>query len=405
MTETPERIHNLGNNKPTATYDDVPSRKKVRVGITQGDTNGIGWELILRTFADSELLTLFTPIVYGHAKVANFNRKALGINTPFRVIASASEAEEGKLNLVNLSDDDVKVDYGMLSAEAGHAAFLALEQAVLDLQDGLIDTLVTCPINKANIQSSNFRFVGHTEYLSNRLAQHGEEPLMILCNDIMRVALVTTHLPISEVSFAINQESVEQKVRLLFESLKQDFNISAPRIAVLALNPHAGDNGLIGREEIESITPAVQSLAEAGLACYGPYAADGFFGSGLYRHFDGILAMYHDQGLTAFKALTTEGGVNFTAGLPYVRTSPDHGTAYDIAGKGLAQTQSFRKAIYSAIDIFRNRESYNEAHANPLPKLYHDRREDERGLPNERRAPRQQQQRANEGFSKEKEND
>ncbi len=404
MIETPERIHAIDNSASAATPNDVPSRKKVRVGITQGDTNGVGWELILRTFADSELLTLFTPIVYGHAKVANFNRKALGINTPFRVIASASEAEEGKLNLVNLSDDEVKVDYGTLSAEAGHAAFLALEQAVLDLQDGLIDTLVTCPINKANIQSSNFRFVGHTEYLSDRLSRYGEEPLMILCNDIMRVALVTTHLPISEISFAISQESVEQKVRILFESLKQDFNISAPRVAVLALNPHAGDNGLIGREEIDSIAPAVQSLAEAGLACYGPYAADGFFGSGLYRHFDGILAMYHDQGLAAFKALTTEGGINFTAGLPYVRTSPDHGTAYDIAGKGMAQTQSFRKAIYSAIDIFRNRESYNEAHANPLPKLYHDRREDERGLPSERRGPRPQN-RATENSSKEKEND
>ncbi len=404
MIETPERIHAIDNSASAATPNDAPSRKKVRVGITQGDTNGVGWELILRTFADSELLTLFTPIVYGHAKVANFNRKALGINTPFRVIASASEAEEGKLNLVNLSDDEVKVDYGTLSAEAGHAAFLALEQAVLDLQDGLIDTLVTCPINKANIQSSNFRFVGHTEYLSDRLSRYGEEPLMILCNDIMRVALVTTHLPISEISFAISQESVEQKVRILFESLKQDFNISAPRVAVLALNPHAGDNGLIGREEIDSIAPAVQSLAEAGLACYGPYAADGFFGSGLYRHFDGILAMYHDQGLAAFKALTTEGGINFTAGLPYVRTSPDHGTAYDIAGKGMAQTQSFRKAIYSAIDIFRNRESYNEAHANPLPKLYHDRREDERGLPSERRGPRPQN-RATENSSKEKEND
>ncbi len=404
MIETPERIHAIDNSASAATPNDAPSRKKVRVGITQGDTNGVGWELILRTFADSELLTLFTPIVYGHAKVANFNRKALGINTPFRVIASASEAEEGKLNLVNLSDDEVKVDYGTLSAEAGHAAFLALEQAVLDLQDGLIDTLVTCPINKANIQSSNFRFVGHTEYLSDRLSRYGEEPLMILCNDIMRVALVTTHLPISEISFAISQESVEQKVRILFESLKQDFNISAPRVAVLALNPHAGDNGLIGREEIDSIAPAVQSLAEAGLACYGPYAADGFFGSGLYRHFDGILAMYHDQGLAAFKALTTEGGINFTAGLPYVRTSPDHGTAYDIAGKDMAQTQSFRKAIYSAIDIFRSRESYNEAHANPLPKLYHDRREDERGLPSERRGPRPQN-RATENSAKEKEND
>lgn len=368
-----------GTNTESANTGAEQKTSKLRVGITQGDTNGIGWELILRTFADAELLELFTPVVYGHAKVANYNRKNLGLNTNYRIVPTAADAVDGVLNLVNVSDDEVKVEYGQQSAEAGHAAFLALEQAVLDLKEGDIDTLVTSPINKASIQSSNFRFVGHTEYLQNRVAKHGEESLMILCNDIMRVALVTTHLPISEISTAITQENVEQKARLLYESLLRDFGVSAPRIAILALNPHAGDNGVLGHEEEDIIKPAIANLSEAGLPCYGPFAADGFFGTGAYRHFDGILAMYHDQGLAPFKALTTDGGVNFTAGLPVVRTSPDHGTAYDIAGQGVAQVNSFRRAIYAAIDIYRNRTAYDKAHANPLPKLYHDKREDERG--------------------------
>ena len=371
--ETGENIINKANTESP----NEPA--KIRVGITQGDTNGVGWELILRTFADPELLELFTPIIYGHAKVASYNRKSLGCNTNYHIISSANEAMDGVLNLVNVSEDEVKVEYGVQSAEAGHAAFLALEQAVLDIKDGLIDTIVTSPINKASIQSSNFRFVGHTEYLQNRVAEHGEESLMILCNDLMRVALVTTHLPISEIPTAITQENVEQKARLLYESLLRDFGVSAPRIAILALNPHAGDHGVLGHEEEDIIIPAISNLAEAGLPCYGPYAADGFFGTGMYRHFDGILATYHDQGLAPFKALTTEGGVNFTAGLPVVRTSPDHGTAYDIAGQGVAQINSFRRAIYASIDICRNRKAYDESHANPLPKLYHDKREDERG--------------------------
>ena len=387
------------NNKQPRTMEEndvqahMPSTSepRIRVGITQGDTNGVGWELILRTFADTDLLDMFTPIVYGHAKVANYNRKALGINTPFKVIDSAEEAQEGQLNVVNVSSDDLVVNYGEESAEAGHAAFLALEQAVLDIKEGLIDTMVTSPINKASIQSSNFRFVGHTEYLQDRLSEHGEESLMILCNDLMRVALVTTHLPISQVSEAVTQENVARKVQLLYESLQRDFGVSAPRIAVLALNPHAGDHGVLGNEEAEIIVPSIEQLTTAGVPCFGPYAADGFFGTGMYRHFDGILAMYHDQGSAPFKALTTDGGVNFTAGLPIVRTSPDHGTAYDIAGRGIARTESFKRAIYASIDIVRNRKAYDEAHANPLPKLYHDRREDERGdrglkRPNESRS-------------------
>lgn len=351
------------------------SRPLLTIGFTEGDVNGVGIELILKTFADTDMLNLCIPIVYGHIKVFNCQRKLLGLNTSYRIIASAEDAIAGQLNFINCSDDDIKVDFGAQSAEAGHAAFTSLEQAVHDAKAHLIDVLVTAPINKASIQSTNFRFVGHTEYLQNRLGDENTEPLMILCNDLMRVALVTTHLPISEVAYAITEERITQKARLLYDSLCRDFALSAPRIAVLALNPHAGDDGVIGHEEKEIIAPVVKSLSEAGLPCYGPFAADGFFGASLYRHFDGILAMYHDQGLAPFKALTVSGGVNFTAGLPIVRTSPDHGTAYDIAGQGVVQCDSFRKAIYAAIDIYRNREAYDKAHANPLPKLYQDKKE------------------------------
>lgn len=367
------------NNTPAtfnADHEQSERPHTIRVGITQGDTNGIGWELILRTFLDTELLTMFTPVVYGHPKVAAFHRKALGVNTSAHIIVNAEDAIDGKLNFVSVSDDDVKVEFGKTCPEAGHAAFLALDQAIQDLKMGSIDVLVTAPINKASIQSSNFRFVGHTEYLQSRLGERDSEALMILCNDLMRVALVTTHLPVSEISMAISQEAVERKARMLYESLRRDFGLSAPRIAVLSLNPHSGDQGLLGHEEIESIIPAVSALSEVGIPCFGPYAADGFFGKGLYTHFDGILAMYHDQGLIPFKALSTGSGVNFTAGLPFVRTSPDHGTAYDIAGRGLADLDSFRQSIFKAIDIYRNRKAHDEACANPLPKLFNETRDE-----------------------------
>lgn len=349
--------------------------RSVRVGITQGDTNGVGLEVILKAFSDSMMLELCTPVVYGNAKVAAYHSKTMGLNVPLRLIASAEDAVMGQFNFVNCSDAEVKVEYGVQSAEAGHAAFLSLEQAVQDLQSGHIDVLVTAPIQKAGIQSANFRFPGHTEYLQDRLGGTSGEPLMILCNPLMRVALVTTHLPISEVAFAITEERVVQKARILYDSLCRDFNISSPRIAILALNPHAGDSGVIGHEEEEVLVPAIKSLADAGLPCYGPFPADGFFNAAMYRHFDAVLAMYHDQGLAPFKALSNHDGVNFTAGLPFVRTSPDHGTAYDIAGKNLADAQSFRQAVFSAIDIWRNRQAYDEAHANPLPKIYQDRKE------------------------------
>lgn len=357
--------------------EEVKNRQLIRVGITEGDPNGVGYELILRTFADSSMLDLCQPVIYGHSKIAMYHKKALDVKLPINIIASANDVVNGQVNLVDCtdkSDKEVKVELGVNSADAGYASYVALEKATQDLKNGLIDVLVTCPINKANIQNDQFHFIGHTEYLQDRLGD-GSESLMILCNKLIRVALVTTHLPISEVAFSINQQKIEQKVRMLYDALIRDFNISAPRIAVLSLNPHNGEGGLLGQEEETIILPAIKSLSDAGISCYGPYASDGFFGSGNYKHFDGILAMYHDQGLAPFKALSMNDGINFTAGLPFVRTSPDHGTAYDIAGKGIANLGSFREAIFSAIDIYRNRKSYDVAHQSPLPKLYQERKE------------------------------
>ncbi len=276
------------------------------------------------------------------------------------------------------------MEFGKVSPEAGHAAYVALEAATEGLKNGDIDVLVTAPICKSAIQGADFRFVGHTEYLGARLGDAGTTPLMILTSKFMRVALVTTHMPKREVPDAITAAAVETKIREFYDTLRHDFLVPAPRIAVLGLNPHNGDNGTAGREEQDAIVPAVKAAVEAGIQCFGPYSADGFFGAGLYNHFDGVLAMYHDQALPAFKALSMDDGVNFTAGLPFVRTSPDHGTAFDIAGKGSASEASFREAVYAAIDIFRSRRADREAYANPLPKLYHERREDG-GRP--RRAP------------------
>lgn len=350
--------------------------RKIKVGITHGDTNGVGYELIFKTFADAGMLELCTPVVYGAAKVASYHRKALGMATNYRLVASAAEAQENALNFINTFDGEVKIDLGHPDAESGRQAYVALERAVQDCKDGHIDALVTAPICKAGIQCDGFRFAGHTEYLQDRLGAEGDESLMILCSDALRVALATTHLPLNAVPAAITKENIVRKARLLHGSLRRDFLISAPRVAILALNPHGGDDGLLGTEERDAILPAIEELREDGLACFGPYPADGFFGAGHYAAFDGVLAMYHDQGLAPFKALTGTEGFNFTAGLPVVRTSPDHGTASDIAGKGVASESSFRKAVYAAIDIYRNRAADDEARQNPLRKHYHDRREE-----------------------------
>lgn len=349
--------------------------RKLRVAITHGDTNGIGYEIIFKTFSEPAMLELCTPIIYGSPKVAAYHRNALGIQGNFTIINSAAEAHNNKVNLLTTFDQEIKVDLGNPSKEAGMASLAALEKAMADYKERLFDVLVTAPINKNNIQSDDFHFCGHTEYIEER-AGNGDKALMILLNDMLRVALVTTHLPIRDVAAAITKESIIEKATIFHNSLKRDFRISNPRIAVLALNPHAGDDGLLGREEQEVIIPAIKELSDNGIRAFGPYAADGFFGHESYTAFDGVLAMYHDQGLAPFKCLDLGNGVNFTAGLPIVRTSPDHGTAYDIAGKNMADESSFRNAIYLALDVFRNRIEYDEPFNNPLKKLYHEKRDD-----------------------------
>ena len=351
-------------------------QNKIKVAITQGDVNGIGYEVILKVFDDPTMLELCTPIVYGSPKVMTYHRKALNMESSFTIINSAAEAVHGKVNVVNCNEDEIKVDLGKPSRESGKAAFEALEKAMAEYKEGLYDVLVTAPIHKEMIQSEGFTFPGHTEYLEQSVGEEGDKALMILASERLRVALVTGHVPVAKVATELNKELIEEKMQLFNDSLKSDFGIGAPRIAVLALNPHAGDGGVIGNEEETIITPAIKAMREQGLLCYGPYPADGFFGNGTFSHFDGVLAMYHDQGLTPFKVLSMDEGVNFTAGLPLVRTSPDHGTAFDIAGKGEASENSFRQAIYMAIDVYRNRKSDLEARRNPLRKLYFEKRDD-----------------------------
>ena len=348
---------------------------KIRVGITHGDINGIGYEVILKSFSDPAMLDLCTPIVYGSPKVATYHRKAMDIQTSFTIINNADDAQDGKLNILSCTEDELKVELTKATPEAGKAALDALERALKDYREGDIDVLVTAPINKHTIQSDSFHFPGHTEYIEERVGDNNKA-LMILLKDDFRVALVTGHIPVKDIAATITKELIMEKMEIFHRSLKQDFGIGCPRIAVFSLNPHAGDNGVIGTEEAEVIIPAMKEMIAKGVQCFGPYPADGFMGSGNFCHFDGILAMYHDQGLAPFKALAMDEGVNFTAGLPIVRTSPAHGTAYDIAGQGIASESSFRQAIYLALDVYRNRMMEAEIHARPLRKQYYEKRDD-----------------------------
>ena len=351
--------------------------KRLRVGITIGDTNGIGIEVALKAVSVPEMMDMCTPLIYGSSKIISYHRNAC--NLPgFQInhTKSADKIKDNMPNLVECIDQDIKIELGHPTKQAGQAAFIALEAAVRDLKAGLIDVLVTAPISKDNIQSEQFQFPGHTEYLESAIGD-GNKALMILCNANLRIALATIHLPLSKVPTALNADGIRNKLQLLNDSLKRDFNIDGPRIAVLSLNPHSGENGILGSEEKDIIIPAMQQAQdEDGILCFGPFAADGFFGARQYRRFDGVLAMYHDQGLAPFKTIAMDEGVNFTAGLPYVRTSPDHGTGYDIAGQGIANETSMRHAIYTAIDVYRNRIRYDEARQNPLPKLFQDRGRD-----------------------------
>ena len=348
------------------------SEYKLKIGITQGDVNGVGWEIILKALADLRILDTCTPVIYGARRAAEFwrNRVADVDAVELSQVASAAEARRNKVNFVDTGD--VVVTAGKPTPEAGAAAVESLRCAVADLKDGELDAIVTAPFNKETVHGEGFAFKGHTEYLA---AELGGEPLMLMCSERLRVGLVTTHLPVSEVAGQLTAERVAECIERLNDSLVRDFGVVKPRIAVLALNPHAGDGGLLGDEEQRIIKPAVEAACAKGVLAFGPLAADGLFGSGSYVRYDAVLAMYHDQGLAPFKALSPD-GVNFTAGLDYVRTSPDHGVAYDIAGQDKADAQSMRNAIYEAVDIVARRRRYDEWTANPLQ---HYERERDRG--------------------------
>jgi 4-hydroxythreonine-4-phosphate dehydrogenase len=339
--------------------------KAIIVGISHGDINGIGYEVIIKALMDPMINDFCVPVVYGSPKVAAYHRKALNINNfSFNNVRSAEEANHRKANMINCLDDNIRVELGKSTPQGGEAALISLERAVEDLKNGKINVLITAPIDKKNIQSENFGFSGHTEYLKSKLG--AEDALMFMISENMRIGLATTHVPLKTVSEIITSESLVKKIRLMNQSLILDFGIRKPRIAVLGLNPHAGDNSLLGTEETEVIIPAMNQAEKENILTFGPFPADGFFGAGSFTKFDGILAMYHDQGLTPFKALSFDSGVNFTAGLPFVRTSPVHGTAFSIAGKGEASENSFRQAIFLACNIFRNRQLHNEIAQNPL---------------------------------------
>ena len=341
------------------------SEQRLKIGITQGDPNGIGWEVILKALADPRMTELFTPVIYGSPAAAAFYRNTLRDTEPvaLNAVVSAHEARRGKVNLVAAGDTGTPVP-GQPTPEAGRAAVEALRAAARDLKEGLLDAVVTAPIDKETVQSDDFRFTGHTEFFG---AEFGGEPMMIMCSDILRVGLVTKHIPVSEISRSITREKIVADLLTLRRSLVEDFGVVEPRIAVMALNPHAGDGGLLGREEEEIIRPAIVEAFSKGVLAFGPFAADGLFAGGGYTRYDGILAMYHDQGLAPFKSLSPD-GVNFTAGLTVVRTSPDHGTAFDIAGQDRADAQSMRNALYAAIDIVQRRREWAEWTNNPLPR-------------------------------------
>ena len=337
---------------------------KIVVGISIGDLNGIGIEVILKAFQDKRMLEFCTPVLFGATKVVSYHKKALNLEVPVHGITNIDQINPNKINVLNIWKEEVKIDLGKATKESGTYAANSLEAATNHLKENKVDVLITAPINKENIQSDSFNYPGHTEYLEANLEG---KSLMILLTDELRIGLITGHIPIAKVAETITPELIKDKVDTMHESLKRDFGIVKPKIAVLSLNPHCGDNGVIGKEDDEIIKPTVQEIATSGKLVFGPYAADGFFGSKTYKQFDGVLATYHDQGLAPFKALSFGKGVNFTAGLNHVRTSPDHGTGYDIAGKNLANSSSFTEALFTALQVFNCRNDYKEITKNPLP--------------------------------------
>lgn len=340
------------------------SDEKIKVGISQGDINGIGLEIILKTFLEPELVDICTPVLFSSQKTVSYYRKVMGLEElNFNAVRDLKQLHPKKPNVFVCYEEEVQIEMGVSTPTGGKYAQISLMKVCEAAKQGLVDVIVTAPINKHNIQSEQFRYPGHSEFLASYFG-HEKGAMMLMCSDDLRVGLVTGHVPVQNISSLITEERVTDKIAHFIKTLKTDFLISKPKIAVLGLNPHAGDNGTIGQEDNAVIKPVIGKFKND--LVYGPYPADGFFAAETYKKFDGVLAMYHDQGLIPFKTLSFNNGVNFTTGLPIVRTSPDHGTAYDLAGKNLADPGSFKKAIYMAIDIYRNRKLYKQSSANPL---------------------------------------
>ena len=350
--------------------------EKMKIGISVGDINGIGLEVILKTVSNKKITDVCIPVIYGSTKIVSYHKNIVGIQDfKYQGLRDAHRLHSDKINIVNCWQDNVNITLGKVSEIGGRYALLSLDRAVQDLKSGLIDALVTAPINKQAMDLAGFEFPGHTEYFTHTF--ESRESLMFMITDHLKIGLVTNHIPVTDIAKSISKGLILKKLRIMNETLKMDFGLERPTIAVLGLNPHAGDGGVIGEEEENCIRPAIIEAKKKGLMVFGPYAADSFFGTPLYKKFDATLAMYHDQGLIPFKTISFGSGVNYTAGLPIVRTSPDHGTGFDIVGQNKADAASFRKAIYAAVDIARNRKDYLDMHENPIIKRTKDFKEDD----------------------------
>ena len=343
----------------------VKHSENIIVGVSIGDMNGIGPEVILKTFEDSRMLEICTPVIFANAKIVSFLKKSYNLNAFIQGIDKLDQIVLGKINVLNVWREGVNLENGKLDDAIGKYAIKSFQAATTALKNNQIDVLVTAPINKYNIQAEDYKFAGHTDYLNEQLEG---DALMFMIHEDIKVGLITDHVPIAELSKHINSKLIEKKITTINKSLIADFKINKPKIAVLGLNPHSGDNGVIGKEDDEIVKPSLEKIFKSGIQVFGPFSADSFFGSNQYKNYDAVVAMYHDQGLIPFKTLSFGEGVNFTAGLNKVRTSPDHGTGFDIAGKNIANESSFREAVYSAIDIYKNRIEYNELTNNPLKK-------------------------------------
>lgn len=340
-----------------------PKQHKIRVGISIGDYNGIGPEIIMKALKDKAITDFFTPIIFGSGKLFTYQKNIFKLNHNFNYITEVAQAQNDKINMLNLWKDNVNVDLGKPTEESTKMAIESLEAATTALMNGEVDVLVTAPINKEEMLKQGFAHAGHTGYLEEKFEKKG---LMFLVTEDLKVAVSTHHIPLAQVAENISKEKIKKQIKMLNQCLIEDFQIERPKIAVLGLNPHSGDGGAIGKEEIEIIEPAIRELFDNGILAFGPFPADSFFQPSKYRNFDAVLAMYHDQGLAPFKTLAYEEGVNYTAGLPFIRTSPDHGVAYDIAGQNIADEQSFSEAIFTAVKIFKNRQEYNDLMSNRM---------------------------------------